>query len=259
MALKLGTPQVRSRERIDRDSGKTTTVYTICVTVENDDETADAETGVSIYYQDRSTAHGTPPGAAVSTICTKTVRVPKRRVIRDAAGNVIIEANGSIEVCCELPGQPANGQEFVAVGGTTRDSDGDVKHGGAGNFYSPTLTYERPRRVAVRPGQRLQYSSLLGVGFDQTELLGLGGALEVPPGWSIDFPAALSKGPYPVAFEFSVQVRPGAAAGEGAKLILRSFLPGEGGTRIQCEETMVHFVVEPELPCSSCGKKIADS
>ncbi|AXS41107.1 hypothetical protein D1F64_15105 [Breoghania sp. L-A4] len=252
MTLKFGTPRVSSRTRRDPDTRRDVTTYTICVTVENDDGSADVDTSVTLYYQDRDTTPGTPPGAIISTICTRSITVPRRRVIRDAGGNVVIEANGTIDVCCTLRGRPLDGQEFIAVGGTTKDSDGDVQSGGRGNFYSPTLTYTRPRRVSMRPGEKLPYSSLVGVGFDKVEALKVTAALEVPPGWDLDFPGPAPKGPYPAAFEFTVRARPGAAAGETMRLTLRTHLPSEGDA--QCEETIMDFVVgDPDTCCPCCG------
>lgn len=243
MSLTMTSPRVTSRQRLNPDTQRRETVWEVCVTLQNDGA-ADVSTCVTLYEQVRNTTPGSPPGAVITTVCTRDVTVPRRRTITDKDGNVVIEMNGSRQVCCRLSGEPLNGQEFVALAGTTKDKDGDVTYGGAGNLSSPTGTYNRPRRVSIRPGQRIDHATLIGIGLPATEEALIGGALELPEGWTIDFPDGIEGGPFPVAVGFGVTAAPVAKVGACARVTLR--VDGMDAGTSGPDETTIEFAVEAE-------------
>jgi hypothetical protein len=240
MAVTFGKPEISSREVVDRTTGKKRTVYSVCITLENDGDAAVDQT-VSFYYLERANVPKPNKQALLTTICTQTITVPARRVL--PLGSM----NGFTTVCCDLPGEPLGGLEIKAVVGTDLDSDGDASFSSGGNRVSTLVV---PIKVRAESGKKISYSGLVGVGLAGVELLTLGGALDLPPGWTIEFTDPPPPGPYPVAVEFSLRPRPGAPIGEIGSVVLRSFIENDGAPGSIREELAFDFEIGPD-PC--CG------
>jgi hypothetical protein len=160
--------------------------------------------------------------------------------------------NGYKEICCDVPDNIAAdvenfGGDYLVAVGRTRGSDGDV---------SDTITtapISLPTRVSMISGQRLRYSDLVGVGFEDAEELTFDFACDLPPGWQLRFMDSPPASDYPAAVFFEVEARPGAYEGERATLIARTYMQGPEEAPLMVEESSFQFIVSSQSACCACG------
>jgi hypothetical protein len=134
----------------------------------------------------------------------------------------------------------------VVTAGGKRDGSGDL---------TDTIDVESaslPTRVSMVPGQRLRYSDILGIGFENAEGLSFDAASDLPPGWCLEFADKLSTYGEAGFMPFQVEARPGALEGETATLVLRAFMTRPDDSRLLIEESVFQFTVGSQPVCCSC-------
>jgi hypothetical protein len=244
MAINIVSKSVNTIKRRDPVTGREFFVTQVCFTLENTETNKEV---VEIDIKARAKRAKDEVRKVIDVVCRRN------NVTIDPRKNLPLgSCNGYKEICCDVPDNIAAsverlGGDYVVAVGRTRGSDGDV---------SDTIDIapiSLPTRVSIISGQRLRYSDLVGVGFEEAEELTFDFACDLPPGWQLRFMDSPPASDYPAAILFDVEARPGAYEGETATLIVRTYMQGREDVRLMVEESSFQFTVGSQPACCVCG------
>ncbi|MEW6211437.1 MAG: hypothetical protein AB1631_23935 [Acidobacteriota bacterium] len=244
MAINIVSKSVKTIKQRDPKTGREFFVTQVCFALENTETTKEV---VEIDIKARAKRSKFEARKVIGVVCRRN------NVTIDPRKNLPLgSCNGYKEICCDVPDDIAAdvenfGGDYVVAVGRTRGSDGDV---------SDTITtapVSLPTRVSMISGQRLRYSDLVGVGFEETGELTFDFACDFPPGWQLRFMDSTPANDYPTAVLFEVDARPGAYEGEMATLIVRTYMQGREDVQLMVEESSFQFIVGSQPACCACG------